>query len=680
MVSPKHTPSPTPRPPTPRPPTPRPPTPKHTLDGVAITHAEEEAAARVKKTIDEYIILAYKQLLEIGSYIKQRDLYKKKTNEKEKSIYDIFFNVSSIDFFNGAYTKFLDICDNPGVKTLLEYYAMRSRPKQLVYKLTATVQAHSAEYPRIKLLNNNVLTLSFSGRPGQSGIMAPAQIIGDSGQMPILAMNTRTKIEEILDFGTRKCPKLLNLFWRTPPIAYGIDFWLSWYLNQVGSLYEKPTYEAISLMLDEYMNLKSKLGKDKIKHIVRSAMMQPMIMNTANPSTNLYKLRHRLIAAWGFANITFPGGGFKVICVNHEHEHSLKPNEGEDPDLCPCYGISVVETTNPADLEFTNKGLPFLKGLKTKASDADSVQAYIKQPHLIDGANFAPMPDKMLENVRATHDMRRTTTGANVNLLDQQLYWLNKILVFCEDSVYQMVYYALLFLEMCVNRKTCHSAMVNMVQQGMGYILTCIDPTCRYISELEEDDKDIPGSKLIKAALQIVEYKDDLRVVEKIVATQETQSELCHYVKKTSNDGGICSKPDAKEVDRVVREINKYEQALENALIDDQSRDIDKRMFATLETTDRLYEYIQTHNEVFKRISKLFHHPPPDPKRSSHSPSLKTLKRSNHSPPSSGGKMSSTRKRMISVRRILGRKNKRCIRYTKKIKIKGVIYKKTPFK
>ena len=626
----------------------------------------------------------------IKTYIIQRDEVKK--GLLKDSIPQHYLGEASIGFVNFEYGQFLYICKNPGVRTVLELYASLAEPKQLLHKLTATVQAHSAELTRTSLPNNKVLTLSVSGRPGEPGVMKVAKMLTTprkttkrsaeldhrnySWKMTIFKKLVESSIDGILANAPYRFHTYIHKLAKPHrPKIYGIDFWWSWYIHKFG-LYEVPTEETNTALYDEYAELYSKIhgAPTTVESAAHLLLIKTQILNSTDTAANLYNLARFLRTAWADVGITFPGGGFKVICAHRDHEHSLKPHKGEDPDLCPCYGISVVETTNPADLEFTNKGLPFLKG------NAASIQEYIMNPHLVDGANFAPMPDKMLENVKATHDTRRTTTGANVNLLDQQLYWLNKILVFCEKRPNEMVYYALLFLEMCVERKTCHSAMINMFQHGMGYVFTCLDPSCRHITNLR-------GNAFPVVALQIVEYKDDLRVVKKIVATrpqpEQTQSELCHYVERRYNNGGIWATGDTGLAQNDDSSLELVKTEYESVVADTVAENSDTRirkfieiMTRNLKLSEESLRHIKLHDVIFTRIKKLFLlNLGRRTRDSSYNRDRDDSKRHR---PNVGGKISSTRKRVLSMtirrrsyrkhRPKCSRKNKHCIRYTNKNK------------
>jgi len=657
------------------------------IKDIEVTLAELMAADAVKQTIAGHIEACYKQLMKIKYYIDQRNAAKP-LHEYERTVY--FGKTESIEFVNDEYDKFLKLCKNPGVKTVLEVYASLAKPKHLVHKLTATVQAHSAEMPRTRLLNKKVLTLSLTGRPVEPGLMAPVKELTTMDTTHSAELDPRnyswglTILKKLVDssisgtgFIARFAPTSVieyihKVAKRDQPKIYGIDFWWSWYIYNFG-LYEVPTEETKIALYTEYEELYSKIHKPSVESIAHLLLIRKHIFKSTDTdkTANLYNLARFLRTAWAGAGIVFPGGGFNIICAHRDHNHYLQPNIGENPDLCPTYGVSIVETTNPADSEFTNKGLRFLNGLETLAGDAESIQKYRMHPHLADGANFAPMPDKMLENIEATYHERCNTSTPNVNLLDQQLYWLNKIFVFCEDSHNEMVYYALLFLEMCVNRRTSHSAMINMFQQGMGYVFTCLDPSCRFITELS-------GNPLARAALQVNEYTHNLKIIEKIVNPQPIQHS--DYVKREYNVDGIWAKGDTELTlaDQKYLEMVKtdYKMAVADKS-DTRIRKITRVMTQILKLLDDSPHHIKVHDAIFMRIKQIFFpalqlasrrsslHP-----RSPNSPNRDSKK--GRAAVGEGGKMSSTRKRVMPVsrsyrkhRRNGSRKNKRYIRYTK---------------
>ena len=631
-------------------------------DILPITPDEIATFKDEKEKIDKEISNCHAQLMEIWAYIEERNAVKKKIS-KEKTTHAenlYFFSTNSLDFVESKYSTFLKISNKPGVKTMLELYARCAEPKTLEYRMTATIQAHSAEVPNIQLRNNNVLTLSLSGRPGESGIMMPVENINTFTGIVDTKLNTsnyswpQTITSKLSFLGPILAPITPNVVRQKiksfQPKTYGIDFWWSWYTSKF-NLYTPPTLETKRAMYEAYLELKKNLSMNS--HNFSDFVK---IYGVNHPSANLYVLARFLRDAWKSIGITFPGGGFNIICATRDRLHYLEPNKDELPELCPTYGISISETTNPDDNGFTNKTLPFLMKI-AKYTDEESTQKYVKFPHLVDGANIAPMPDKMLENVKATYSERCTETYPNINLLDQQLYWLNKIFVFCKDDPNQMVYYACLFLNMVVDRRTTHSDMINMFQQGMGYILTCLDPSCRHIPKLH---------RLAGAAMQIAEYSDDLINIEEIAKAKLSLKLLCHYVERQYNDGGIWTRSDVDDLSEdIIEIINRNINAADSKLSTARSAHfmrIIKYVMSVKEDVDVYGSAQAAIDKIFKRYMPLmpqikFHRP------SRVSPSR--IKTRRVSPSSSGGKMSSTRKRVALIRRIRSRKNKRCIRYTK---------------
>ena len=242
-------------------------------------------------------------------------------------------------------------------------------------------------------------------------------------------------------------------------------------------------------------------------------------------------------------------------------------------------------------------------------------------------------------------------------MLDQQLYWLKKIIDFCKDPN-QKVYYAYVYLSMVVKRSTTHSAMINMFQHGMGYAFTCLDPSCRWIPNLEQ-------RKIARAAMQASEYLKDIKIIEQIVKVPQEQSQLCHYVERTYNEGGIFVAGDHElmEEDRAILDtVKRYEEIIESGGDLDEIMGIIEGIF---DITDRSPQYIESRFKIFERIKKIF----AELNKKRRSPIAELNKKRRLSPSlTAGGKRSSTRKRMAPIRRIRTRKNKRRIRYTKKNK------------
>lgn len=633
---------------------------------------ENMAITFVKTHIDEHIMECYNKLNIIRDYITNRDEAKQRLphlNHDEMSVY--FGRTESIRNVNIRYQRFLESCNTPGVRTVLEIYASQALPKPLKHKLTATIQAHSSENTRVRLPTNNVLTLSVSGRPGEPGIMkiVPKLTTIDDTHSAELDSSKRTWkmniskiLKQIVNTFAIIVPQRVNTYiheiaHRHQPKIYGIDFWWSWYIHNFG-LYEDPTEETRTSLYNEYYDLYSKMhNPPTIKSVAHLATIKNKINSSTNKTANLYNLARFLRSAWAGADITFPGGGFNVICAHRDREHHLKPNDLEPPDFCPTYGISVAETTDPADHAFTNSGLKFLKYHHQLDGDAASIQEYRDNPHLADGANFAPMPEHMLDNVSKTYEVRCSVTIPNVNLLDQQLYWLNKILVFCEGNINEMVYYALLFLEMCVYRRTTHSAMINMFQQGMGYVFTCLDPSCRYIPIVSDGKVKLPAM-----SMQVLEYTNDLKLIEDIVGVQPTEPTVkeCAFVRREFNESGICS--------NCKQSVNKEEDDMLRMIKDDyKNPNANTATFKSIVTT--LLEIadnpknIKIYQLLFERYKDDFDLYRPPQSRRSHSPPKKMSRRSPRSRlPLRGGKLYSTRKCIMPARR---RKNNQCSTYKK---------------
>ena len=619
-----------------------------------LTDQELTAAFRLKKDIDEHILSCYQTLMEIDGFIGERNSLKT-TSVKKHDVASNLFGIQSVSTMYALYDKFLKRSREPGVRTILEIYASMAKPKRIEHKLTATVQAHSSEMVRTTLRNNNVLTLSLSGRPGESGLMEFAPNLKTnkdiiSGELPRNRYTWNMVFLEKLEYISLYAPDAVHKYVEQiakahEPKIYGIDFWWSWYIHGF-SLYANPTVDVKDAMYAEYTDLHTKIGGHSIRDIVELTRMKTKCSASTDTAANLYKLSRFLREAWASVGITFPGGGFNITCADHDHQHFLEPNKDEAPELCPVYGVSIAETNNADDFDFTNRGLPFLIH---STDDSVSAQAYRNAPHLADGANFAPLRTKMEENVKATYDKRCSVRDPNINLLDQQLYWLKKIINFCKDDHNQMVYYAYVYLSMVVKRRTTHSAMINMFQHGMGYAFTCLDPSCRWIPNLDK-------SHLARAAMQTSEYLKDIKIIEKIVQPGQPLQPgvLCHYVERTYNKGGIFVAGDIemKEDDHAF--LNTFETYKKTVEDPKQLKEFNEITKEILETSDILPQYIESRVIIFERIKEII------AELNSH--------KKHHSSPHAGGKRSSTRKRMAPIRRIRTRKNKRRIRYTKKIK------------
>ena len=642
----------------------RKPSPNPTSDA-GLTDQELTTAFRLKENVDEFISSMLTKLMEIDRVIIKRNSLKI-GSKKEKMKSELFGETSSVNKMYTLYHEFLDISLKPGVRTILEIYASMAKPKHMTQKLTATVQAHSSEMVRTTLRNNNVLTLSLSGRPGESGLMDLApnlktnkEII--SGELPRNMYTWKMVVLKNLEYLSSYAPAAVHNYVEQiakahKPKIYGIDFWWSWYIHGF-SLYANPTKDVKDAMYDEYTDLIMKVMKVSpidFADVAKMNHMREKCYTSTDKAANLYKLSRFLREAWASVGITFPGGGFNITHADHDHKHVLQPNMDEEPELCPVYGVSVAQTTNADDFDFTNKGLPFLIH---STDDSVSAQAYRNAPHLADGANFAPLRTKMEENVKATYVERCNSNGPNINMLDQQLYWLKKIIDFCKDPN-QKVYYAYVYLSMVVKRSTTHSAMINMFQHGMGYAFTCLDPSCRWIPNLEQ-------RKIARAAMQASEYLKDIKIIEQIVKVPQEQSQLCHYVERTYNEGGIFVAGDHElmEEDRAILDtVKRYEEIIESGGDLDEIMGIIEGIF---DITDRSPQYIESRFKIFERIKKIF----AELNKKRRSPIAELNKKRRLSPSlTAGGKRSSTRKRMAPIRRIRTRKNKRRIRYTKKNK------------
>lgn len=65
-----------------------------------------------------------------------------------------------------------------------------------------------------------------------------------------------------------------------------------------------------------------------------------------------------LIKKYKECGVTYPNDGFRQTWPKYDRMFQLHPGKGEDPKLCPEYGITVVASSYPSDLEYTllNKG------------------------------------------------------------------------------------------------------------------------------------------------------------------------------------------------------------------------------------------------------------------------------------------------------------------------------------
>jgi len=174
---------------------------------------------------------------------------------------------------------------------------------------------------------------------------------------------------------------------------------------------------------------------------------------------------------------------------------------------------------------------------------------------------------------------------------------------------------------------------------------------------------------LAGAAMQIDEYKHDLENIEKIAGAKfsSSESELCHYVKRQYNDGGIWTKADPEPNKKdIIGIINRNITAADSEILLPDRRS--KLFMRTIKYIMSVKEDVDEYGNAQPTLDMIFERYVPQIKShvspSRVSPS-RDSKRRRANIPSSGGKMSSTRKRVALIHRIRSRKNKRCIRYTK---------------
>jgi hypothetical protein len=151
---------------------------------------------------------------------------------------------------------------------------------------------------------------------------------------------------------------------------------------------------------------------------------------TKNPETSLKASIPNLQTAYEQSNIFFRNGGFRITNPVSERTFYFKPNRGEDPKLCPEYGLTVVQSSLPDDFDHTLES----NWMSTEKTESKNI-----------------------------HMNRRN-----------QSYWRQKIRI--EKEIYVR-----LFDRMISEKMVTLSDLINIFWKGMGFDLIYIfDPSCRH--------------------------------------------------------------------------------------------------------------------------------------------------------------------------------------------------------